>query len=304
MKIALRRVPGARLAMAVVAAVLLMALLAAPAMAAPAATSLTASPNLTIIDLGDSAIISAVLTDTDSMLPVGGQTLWLEQASSSGGPWSPLNVVTSEEGETGTSLEVYPEATTYYRFVFLGTDTYAAATSNVVTVLIPVAAPPFATTLTASPSQTTIVFGDSATISAVLTDTVNSLPAGGQDVRVEQATSSGGPWSLTDTVTNDGSSGEYSLDVAPPTGTTYYRFVFDATSAYLTSTSNVVTVEVVPVPTTLTASPGQATVSLRRQPDDRRRSDEDPGRRSRTAASRCGWSRRRAAAAPGRWSRP
>ena len=66
----------------------------------------------------------------------------------------------------------------------------------------------------------------------MLTDTVNALPAGGQDVRVEQATSSGGPWSLADTVTNDGSSGEYSLDVAPTTGTTYYRFVFEATGAY------------------------------------------------------------------------
>ena len=91
MKIALRRVSGARLAMAVVAAVLLMALLAAPAMAAPAATSLTASPNLTIVDVGDSPTISAVLTDTDTMLPVDGQTLWLEQASSSGGPWSSIN---------------------------------------------------------------------------------------------------------------------------------------------------------------------------------------------------------------------
>ena len=74
--------------MVIAAAVLLMLLLAAPAMAAPAATSLTASPNLTIVDLGDSPTSTPCCLDTGSMLPIGGETLWVEQASSSGGPWS------------------------------------------------------------------------------------------------------------------------------------------------------------------------------------------------------------------------
>jgi len=136
MEIADGRRSWARPTVAIAAAVLLLLLLAAPAMAAPAATSLTASPNLTIVDLGDSAIISAVLTDTDNVLPVGGQLLLVEQASSSGGPWSLINFVTSAEGETGYSLEVYPEATTYYRFVFEGTGKYAASASNVLTVKV------------------------------------------------------------------------------------------------------------------------------------------------------------------------
>ena len=46
--------------------------------------------------------------------------------------------VTNESENGEYSFEVLPVATTYYRFVFLGTDDYAAATSNVVTVLIPV----------------------------------------------------------------------------------------------------------------------------------------------------------------------
>jgi 5-hydroxyisourate hydrolase-like protein (transthyretin family) len=260
MKIALRRVSGARLATAAAAVVLLMLLLAVPAMAAPAATSVTASPNLTIVDLGDSHTISAVLMDTDSMVPLGGELLWVEQAPSSGGPWSdPINVVTNDGDNGEYSAEVLPEATTYYRFVYLGTAAHAPSTSNVITVLIPATPPPYDTSLTATPDQTTVVFGDSATISAELTDTDNVLPAGGQEVLVQQAASTGGPWLPTDSVTNDGSSGEYSLDVAPTTKT-HYRFVFEATDIYLTSTSNIVTVDVVPAPTTLTASPGQASV--------------------------------------------
>ena len=63
----------------------------------------------------------------------------MEQATSSAGPWSLLNLVTSDDGPYTTgeySLEVTPLRTTYYRFVFEGTATYAASTSNTVTVKV------------------------------------------------------------------------------------------------------------------------------------------------------------------------
>ena len=64
---------------------------------------------------------------------------------------------------------------------------------------------------------------------------------------MESATSTGGPWSLVQTVTNDGTTGNYSLAVVPPR-TTYYRFVYEGTGTYAAVTSNVLTVNVTPSP--------------------------------------------------------
>jgi hypothetical protein len=130
---------GARLTVVIAAAVGLMLLLAAPAMAAPFATSLTASPTKTMVNFGDSPTISAILMDTVNTVAVGGEVVRVEKATSSTGPWSLLDFVTSDSGPYATgeySLEVLPVRTTYYRFVFEGTTTYAAITSNVVTVKV------------------------------------------------------------------------------------------------------------------------------------------------------------------------
>ena len=263
--------------------------------------------------LGDSPTISATLTDTGSALPVGGETLRVEQATSDSGPWSLTDLVTTDVTTGVGTYDVLPTGTTYYRFVFVGTDSYAAATSNVLTVLghavrhhpdrvahhehrehrrqrddqrdadghrqriagrrsngasgagdeqqrtvdagrlrgptragaastasssirrrrrttasftPPTLSTPtwgpratsspslsglVPTSLTASPGETTVTVGGNATLTAVLTDTDASLPVGGQTVRVEQATSNSGPWSLVQTVTNDGTTGSYSL---------------------------------------------------------------------------------------------
>ena len=205
-------------------------------------TSLTASPSETTVTVGHTATLTAVLTDTDASLPVGGQTVRVEQATSNSGPWSLVQTVTND-GTTGSySLAVGPRQTTYYRFVFEATDTYAASTSHVLTVttrLVP-------TSLAASPEETTVTTGAGLTLTAVLTDTDASLPIGGQTVRVEQATSNSGPWSLVQTVTNDGTTGSYSLAVVPRQ-TTYYRFVFEATDTYAASASDALTVKVKPV---------------------------------------------------------
>jgi 5-hydroxyisourate hydrolase-like protein (transthyretin family) len=234
----------ARLAVVIAAAMLLLLLLAAPAMAAPAATSLVAAPTQTTVDIGDSLTISATLMDTVNAVPVDGATVRVEQATSNSGPWTLINYADNEGGNGVYSLELYPAATAYYRFVYAPdpVDTYLGSTSNVLTVdirLVP-------TGLTASPGETTVTVGDAATLTAVLTDTDASLPIGGQTVRVEQATSDSGPWSLVQTVTNDGTTGSYSLAVVP-LQTTYYRFVFAASDTYAASASDALAVRVKPV---------------------------------------------------------
>ena len=253
---------GAKLAVVIVAAVLLILLLAAPAMAAPFATSLVASPAQATIDIGDEVTISAVLTDTDNAVPVTGEVVRVEQAATSGGPWTLLNYADAQ-ADGVYSLELYPTQTAYYRFVYAPdpVDTYAPSTSNVISVVVT----PLPTSLTASPGQTTVKFGASPTIGAVLTNTDESLPVGGEELRVEQATSSDGPWALVQTVTNDGTSGTYSLAVTP-THTTYYRFVFAGTGTYAAATSNVLTVEVTPLATSLTASPSKTTAKFGADP--------------------------------------
>ncbi len=198
---------GAKLAVVMAAAVLLTLLLASPALAAPFATSLMASPSQSTLNVGDSLTISAVLTDTENSLPVGGQLLRLEEATSSQGPWSSANFV-SNDGENGDySLEVYPAQATYYRFVFEGTDTYGGSTSNVVTVNIssPPGPPPYATSLTASPGQTTVDHRRRRDDQRRADRHRQRARRRRRGVRVEQASSSGGPWSLSDFVTNDGS---------------------------------------------------------------------------------------------------
>ena len=96
MESAMGKRSGARLAVVIAAAVLLMLLLAAPAMAAPFATSLVASPSHSTVGAGDSLTISAVLTDTVNTLPVSGEVVRVEQASSDAGPWTLLNYATPE----------------------------------------------------------------------------------------------------------------------------------------------------------------------------------------------------------------
>ena len=207
----------------------------------PAPTTLVASPGQASVVFGGSQTIGAVLTKTQGGAPVGGQPVRVEQASSTGGPWSLVQAVTSDVTTGACSLVVKPSQTTYYRFVFEGAATHAAATSNVITVQIASAS----TSLTASPGEATVTVGGSQTLTATLMDTSNSLAVGGAQVRVEKATSTGGPWSLVQTVTNGGTTGDYSLAVTP-LQTTYYRFVYEGTATYASATSGTLTVKVQP----------------------------------------------------------
>ena len=304
MESAMGKRSGARLAVVIAAAVLLMLLLAAPAMAAPFATSLVASPSQSTVGAGDGLTISAVLTDTDNTLPVSGEVVRVEQAASSGGPWTLLDYADTG-GPVGTySLEVFPAEPTYYRFVFDGTETYAAATSNVLSVGV-TGVGPFATSLVASPSPSTVNIGDDLTISAVLTDTDNDRARRRRD----------GARGDGDEQRRTVVAGRTTRSPTTRPASSAYEFYPDADrvlplrlrgrpSTYLPSTSNAISVVVTPLATSLTASPGQTTLNHGDGLTISAVLTETDGGLRRSAEQRCGWSRRRAPAGRGRWSRP
>jgi hypothetical protein len=126
----------------------------------------------------------------------------------------------------------------------------AAAVLIVVGVLaVPALAAPHGTHLDAHANNTLLTYGGGTIISAVLMDTTDVVALGGQWVRVEQATSAAGPWELLYLVTTDSGAyytGTYSAAVLPAQNT-WYRFVFEATSAYATSTSNTLAIQVKPL---------------------------------------------------------
>ncbi len=131
MESAMGKRSGARLAVVIAAAVLLMLLLAAPAMAAPFTTSLVASPSHSTVGAGDSLTISAVLTDTTNTLPVSGEVVRVEQATSDTGPWTLLDYADTG-GAAGTySLDVYPAGHDVLPLRLRRHGHYAAATSNI-----------------------------------------------------------------------------------------------------------------------------------------------------------------------------
>lgn len=114
---------------------------------------------------------------------------------------------------------------------------------------LPASAAPHATKLTATANSTLLKYGGGTVISAVLMDTTGGVAVGGQWVRVEQATSASGPWTLLYIVTTssgDYATGTYSGPVMPVQNT-WYRFVFEGTADFTASTSNVLAIRVKPV---------------------------------------------------------
>jgi hypothetical protein len=114
---------------------------------------------------------------------------------------------------------------------------------------VPAMAAPHGTHLDPHANKTLLTYGGGTIISAVLTDTTDMVALGGQWVRVEQATSAAGPWTLLYLVTTDSgtySTGTYSAAVLPMQNT-WYRFVFEATSAYAGTTSDTLAIRVKPL---------------------------------------------------------
>lgn len=119
----------------VVACVVTAGLVAAPAPAAPiSATSITASAGATTLTYGAGTSLSATLWDIGGDAALGGLILKVEQATASeAGPWTSLYWLTAPSGPYATGVytgPVIPSQTTWYRFVFDGTDWYAASTSD------------------------------------------------------------------------------------------------------------------------------------------------------------------------------
>ena len=118
------------------------ALLAAPGLAGAAnQTEIKAKAQPSTVTWGQRTVLTGTLMDLDTMTAVGGQ--WLRVESSPTGlpdSWVLLAAVTTEgdaEYATGQyTLRVQPLKLTYYQYVFGGTTTLAASTSNPVKVKV------------------------------------------------------------------------------------------------------------------------------------------------------------------------
>ena len=113
----------------------------------------------------------------------------------------------------------------------------------------PALAAPAPTSITPSAGATTLTYGAGTTLSATLWDTANDVALGDLVLKVEQATASEtGPWSTLYWVTAPGgpyATGVYTGPVIPAQ-TTWYRFVFEGTAEYATTTSTAVRIGIRP----------------------------------------------------------
>jgi hypothetical protein len=128
----------------VVALLAVAALAAAPAVAAtgPAAPTLTVSPQAATVNWGATAILNGTLqTAAAPPLPVDGQLLYVEYATSPTGPsWTRvLPAISNNPADYGTGAYTYSfKASRNYcwRMVFAGTAEYAEITSQCVQIKV------------------------------------------------------------------------------------------------------------------------------------------------------------------------
>jgi hypothetical protein len=117
---------------------------------------------------------------------------------------------------------------------------------------VPAAAAPTSTTLTVKAQKASVNWGATGILNGVLQTTANPpLPVDQQQVDVQYATQSNGPWlpAPNSPVTNDAapySSGAYTYSWKA-SRTYYWRMVFEGTAEWAPRTSGVVYVKVVPV---------------------------------------------------------
>ena len=183
-------------------------------------TILSISSSSSSIDVGDSVVISGVLTDENST-PLGGMSVKILRNN------SVIDTVTTNSSgvytKTVSGLNI---GTYHFHAVYDGNDTYDNAISS--TIDVSVVGHTYVVTIT-SDKQTALV-GDNVTISGTLTR--DGVGYGGQSVRIFD------DGVLLDTVTTD-NNGDYTKTISNLTlGTHRYSSQFDAVE------SNIVVVEV------------------------------------------------------------
>jgi hypothetical protein len=210
-------------------------------------TTLTATDSKAVIAPGQTDLITGTLKSGSKVLP--DQRVYLERLER--GVFVPVNF--SGTGGAGhVFFTVKPSQSTSFRLEFFGTAKYDSSHSNVVTILV--IKPKAPTTLTATQSKTTINPGQSDLITGTLKSGSKAL--GGQRVYLERAVKGNFvPVAFGST----GGAGHVFFSVKP-SQTTRYELVFRGTGAYLHSHSNAITVVVVKVATSLTATESKTTI--------------------------------------------
>lgn len=125
----------------IVASVVVVGLLGpAPCLAAPTPTVLTVAARSTNVVWGSTAVLNGVLQTTeDPPLPVGGQQIVVQYATSSTGPWHVAGTITNSGAAyyAGAYAYSWTAARNYYWFMdFAGTAQYAPFPSNIVYVKV------------------------------------------------------------------------------------------------------------------------------------------------------------------------
>ena len=101
------------------------------------------------------------------------------------------------------------------------------------------------TNATASASPGQVVFGQSSTVSGVLSDVTSGAPLPGATVHLQSRPSAAADWTETGATTTTNGNGRFAFAVSPSRNT-QYRVVFDGDASHDSTRSNAVTVNVAP----------------------------------------------------------
>ena len=215
-------------------------------------TTLTATDSKATITLGQSDLITGTLKSGST--PVTGRAVLLERFVNG-------KLVPTQNHVTGGAGHVFytvkPSTTTSYELKFLGTGTFSASHSNVITIVV-VKPPKAPTTLTATDSKATITLGQSDLITGTLK--TGSTPVPGQRVYLERFVNG----KLVPTQNDVTGGAGHVFYTVRPSMTTSYELKFLGTGKFSASHSNVITIAVVKppkAPTTLTATQSKTTIN-------------------------------------------
>jgi outer membrane protein assembly factor BamB len=220
-------------------------------------TQLSASVNPTTVY--QQFTVNGTLNTTDGT-PIAGATIQLQKNVS--GTWT--NVATNVTNETGGyafSQNEIAVGVYYYRTTYAGNDTYANATSNVVSVLRPV----ILTQLSAAANLTSVVVNQNFTINGTL-NTTGGTPIAGATIQLQKNVS--GTWTNVMTNVTDSTGGYQFSQNESANGTYYYRTAYDGNDTHANATSNTVSVTVFAasrLSTTLNATVSSKFVAVNKQ---------------------------------------
>ena len=212
-------------------------------------TTLTAVDSKATITPGSADLITGTLKSGSTAL--AGQFVYLDRLIA--GKFVP--VAGDRTGGAGhVFFTVKPLATSSYQLVFRGTAKYDASHSNVVNIVV--VKPKAPTTLTATAAKGTVSPSQDDLITGTLKS--GSKPVAGQLV-ILQRLEKGKFVAVQHDKT--GGAGHVFYTVEPSAPSTSFRLVYNGSSSFLKSHSNVVTILVVKAPTTLTATAAKGTIT-------------------------------------------